>query len=152
MQQNRSTGISFSLQFEGGFCNDPRDPGGATNKGITFATFKADVDPHGTLQDLRNMSTACAVGVYLKHYWTQINADALPGGVDVLANDIAINMGVGRARQFLAQTANLSAAARVQRLHNLRLGFWKRLATWAHFGKGWTARETACLKLARSLV
>ena len=49
MQQNRTTGISFSLRFEGGFCNDPRDPGGATNKGITFATFKADVDPHGTL-------------------------------------------------------------------------------------------------------
>ena len=49
MQQNRSTGISFSLRFEGGFCNDPRDPGGATNKGVTFATFKAEVDPHGTL-------------------------------------------------------------------------------------------------------
>ena len=32
---------SFILSWEGGFVNDPRDPGGATNKGITIATFRS---------------------------------------------------------------------------------------------------------------
>lgn len=62
------------------------------------------------------MSAACAAGVYLKHYWMQINADTLASGVDMLAFGIAVNMGVGLARQFLAQTVDLLPTARVQRL------------------------------------
>jgi lysozyme family protein len=152
MDKNLIVAVNFTLLYEGGFVDDPHDPGGATNKGITLATYRLDVNPHGAVADLRHMTVETASAVYRKHYWATINADALPGGVDVLAFDIAVNMGVGRARQFLAQTAKLPPAARVQTLHNLRMGFWKRLATWARFGRGWTVREVACLKLARSLL
>jgi lysozyme family protein len=152
VQKNFLTALTFTLHYEGGFVNDPRDPGGATNKGITLATYRADVDPHGTVASLIAMSTKTAGEIYRKHYWTQINADALAGGVDMEAFDIAVNMGVGRARQFLAQTIGLAPAQRLRQLHILRMGFWKRLATWAHFGKGWTAREVACYALATRLL
>lgn len=151
MLKNLPASVNFSLQYEGGFVDDPEDPGGATNKGITLATYRLDIDPHGTVADLRHVSTEVAVAVYHCHYWTPINADALAGGVDVLAFDIAVNAGVGRARQLLAQTVGLPPMQRIQRLHDLRMGWWKRLATWAHFGRGWTARETACRALALKL-
>jgi len=149
---NFTRSVTFTLQYEGGFVNDPHDPGGATNMGVTLATYRSAINPRASVAELRAMSASQASAIYKEHYWSQINADGLAGGVDFIAFDIAVNAGVGRAREFLKPTANLLPAARVQRLHNLRLGFWKRLATWARFGKGWTARETACLKLARSLL
>ena len=153
MQKNFVAGVTFTLKYEGGYEPPGRgDPGGATNMGITLATYRATGNAHAGIPELRALSTSQAANIYNKYYWAQINADALPGGVDVLAFDIAVNMGVGRARQFLVQTAKLPPAARVQALHNLRMGWWKRLATWARFGKGWTAREVACLKLARGLL
>jgi lysozyme family protein len=153
MQKNFVAGVTFTLKYEGGYEPPGRgDPGGATNMGITLATYRAYINAHAGIPELRALSRSQAASIYNKHYWGQVNADALPGGVDVLAFDIAVNAGVGRARQFLAQTAKLPPAARVQTLHNLRMGFWKRLAAWARFGKGWAARETACLKLARSLL
>jgi lysozyme family protein len=151
MDKNLIAAVNFALLYEGGFVDDPHDPGGATNKGITLATYRLDVNPHGAVADLRHMTVETASAVYRKHYWATINADALAGGVDVLAFDIAVNAGVGRARQFLARTAGLPAIQRIQRLHNLRMGWWKRLATWARFGRGWTTREVACRALALKL-
>jgi lysozyme family protein len=152
MQKNFVAGVTFTLKFEGGYEPPGRgDPGGATNMGITLATYRLDVNPHAGIPELRALSRSQAASIYNKHYWATINADALPGGVDVLAFDIAVNSGVGRARQFLAQTAKLPSAARVQTLHNLRMGWWKRLATWARFGRGWTTREVACRALALKL-
>ena len=148
MQKNFYPAVSFTLQYEGGYVDAIGDPGGATNRGITLATYRADVKPGASIADLKAMTTAAAAAIYHKHYWTWINADALASGVDIIAFDIAVNMGVGRARQFLAQTANLPPRARVLRLHALRMGFWRRLSSWARFGAGWTRRETACMALA----
>ena len=151
MQKNFYTAVGFTLRYEGGYVDAIGDPGGATNRGITLATYRADVKPGATIADLKAMTSDAAASIYHKHYWTQVNADALASGVDAIAFDIAANMGVGRARAFLAQTSNLPPRARVLRLHALRLGFWRRLATWASFGRGWSAREQACLALALRL-
>ena len=73
--------ISTLLKHEGGFVNDPDDPGGATNKGITFATFRKyakkllGVEP--TLQNLKRISNEQAAKIYKKKYWDKIRGDEI---------------------------------------------------------------------------
>lgn len=55
--------LPFILKWEGGFANDPADAGGATNKGVTIATWRNvgyDKDGDGDIdvQDLKLLSNA----------------------------------------------------------------------------------------------
>ena len=73
----------FILSFEGGFVNDPVDRGGATNKGVTIATWKQqgyDKDGDGDIDvdDLKLISDRDAVDVILRpHYWNRWKADQI---------------------------------------------------------------------------
>ncbi|MBV3619395.1 glycoside hydrolase family 108 protein [Bacteroides xylanisolvens] len=75
--------VPFILSWEGGFVNDPDDKGGATNKGVTIATWKKvgyDKDGDGDIDvdDLRLLSPADMEKCVLKpHYWDRCQADAI---------------------------------------------------------------------------
>jgi lysozyme family protein len=143
--------LAFTLKYEGGFVNDPRDPGGATSLGVTIATLSHELGRAATIADVRGLTEKSVEPIYRKKYWQTIHADCLPKGVDLMAFDIAVNMGVGRALPWIRQTSHLSPLARIDALNSLRCGFWKGLRTWRVFGKGWMARETACLGVARMM-
>ena len=71
--------LPLLLRFEGGFVDDPADPGGATNKGITLQTFQAHarqllaVAP--TLENLKNLSDAQAGTLYKALYWDRARGE-----------------------------------------------------------------------------
>ena len=69
------------LKHEGGFVNDPVDPGGATNKGITLGTFrlyaKSLLQLEPTLDNLRALSDAQAAVIYKTCYWNAVHGDAI---------------------------------------------------------------------------
>ncbi len=72
----------FILSFEGGYVNDPKDRGGATNKGVTIATWKAqgyDKDGDGDIDvaDLKKITDADATAIMKRNYWNRWKADEI---------------------------------------------------------------------------
>lgn len=91
------------LRFEGGYVDDPADPGGATNKGVTLQTFKAfghqllGVDP--TLDNLKRLTDAQAGTIYKTLYWDRLRADEI--GLQPLAEilvDFYVNAGANAVK------------------------------------------------------
>ncbi len=157
MDRNFAKSLKLVLRYEGGFVNDPRDPGGATNKGITLSTYRLFIDKDGTAADLKHITDDQAATVFRRHYWDEVKGDDLPDGVDFATFDFAINSGVGRASRFLQETVGADVdgqigpktIAAVRDKHNAyvidglcasRRAFLERLPAWKTFGKGWAAR------------
>lgn len=148
------------LRHEGGFVNHPSDPGGATNKGITIATFRRYIKPSGTVADLKKLTEAQAVIVYKRQYWDAVNADMLPNGVDYTVADFAVNSGPSRGAKELQRIVGASMDGKVgpatlkavrampsekiiNDLNDRRLRFMRGLKggrLWETFGRGWQRR------------
>lgn len=172
MDRNFAPSLKLVLKSEGGYVNNPKDPGGATNKGVTLATFRRYVKPSGTIKDLKALTEDQAGIVYRRQYWDAIVGAELPAGVDYAVFDFAVNSGPGRAARYLQQVARVNAvdgrigpatlkavrampaADLINALCDRRLTFLRGLATWPDFGKGWAARirsvRAAALKMVDS--
>lgn len=157
MDSNFKKSLARVLTSEGGYVNDPHDPGGATNRGITIAVFRQFVKPNGTIEDLKNITLDQVAKVYYEKYWRKVKADQLPVGLDYAVFDFAVNSGPSRAARYLQKTlgvapdgkigpATLAAAAKadaaqvITALCSARMSFLMGLPTWPRFGKGWTDR------------
>ncbi|UKE45747.1 glycoside hydrolase family 108 protein [Xanthomonas cerealis] len=98
------------LQHEGGFVNDPVDPGGATNKGITLGTFrryaKSLLQLEPSLDNLRALSDAQAAVIYKTCYWNAVHGDeiALQPLAEILF-DFQVNAG-SNATKLLQRVLN----------------------------------------------
>ena len=97
--------MSFDKAFEhvigveGGYVNDPRDPGGETIYGIT----KRD---HPDLWVNGPPSIEVAKERYRSHYWHPVKADDLPWPLAMFVFDAAVNQGPGTAVKLLQKAAN----------------------------------------------
>jgi lysozyme family protein len=123
---NFETAIAFVLNEEGGYVNDPHDPGGETNFGISKRAYP-------TL-DIATLSRQGAIDIYRRNYWDRINGEGIPTNLCLVALDCAVNQGVGRALQLLAQT---HSAVEFQLL---RLEHYASGSNWGVYGQGWTRR------------
>ena len=65
----------FILRWEGGYSNDPDDSGGATNKGITIATFRHYYGVNATIQQLKTLTDDQWMHIYLCGFWNPFKAD-----------------------------------------------------------------------------
>jgi len=86
--------LTFTLRHEGGFSNDPDDPGGRTNFGIAeHANPEAWADGVVTADEARQ--------IYRAQYWAPLRADELPPRTAMAAFDLAVHSGVGAAAKRL---------------------------------------------------
>lgn len=73
--------VPFIRKWEGGFVNDPDDLGGATNKGVTIATYEAYCRKKGypkpTVEQLKNLSDAEWSEIFKTLYWDRWKADEI---------------------------------------------------------------------------
>ncbi|WDR02762.1 glycosyl hydrolase 108 family protein [Devosia algicola] len=165
MAERFATCLALVLKLEGGYVDNPNDPGGATNRGITRRTLAAwrQIRPWADLAktEVKSLSRAEAAQIYRANYWDVIRGDALVPGLDLALFDFAINSGPGRAVKTLQRLlgvvadgvigvrtlaaiddkiAAAGASNLVRQLCADRLVFLQTLSTFAHFGVGWTRR------------
>ena len=88
---------------EGGFVHDPDDPGGATNHGVTIGTMRAlgrDTDHDGDVDvaDVKGLTRAEAVGIFIRHYFDRPGIARLPDEVQPAVFDMYVNAGAQAVR------------------------------------------------------
>lgn len=161
--------VGVTLTQEGGFCDTPNDPGGATNFGITLATLQQTRGTAVTADDVRTMGRDEAVEIYRAHYWLPARCGDMPAGVDLMVFDFGVNAGPHTAVKLVQRLvgvkddgsvgpATLGALARADRktlinaFARARLDYYRALPTWPSFGTGWARRvsqvEQAALLMA----
>ena len=91
------------VRREGGFVNDPDDPGGATNFGVTIHTMRRlgiDLNPDGRVDvaDVRGLPRDRAVEIYIEHYFNRPGIASLPGSVQASVFDMYVNAGSNAVR------------------------------------------------------
>ena len=146
MQNNFSASLAAVLISEGGYVNNPHDPGGATNKGITQRTYDAWRTKQGRSVNLVGViSSAEVAAIYKAEYWDAIQGDLLPAGVDYAVFDYAVNSGPSRALYSYTTHKNIDGIC------DERLAFLKALSSWQYFGKGWSTRIAQVRALAKKM-
>lgn len=164
---NFARSLAAVLQSEGGWSDNPADPGGATMKGITLASYMAWRNESTTKDDLRNIPDADLQAIYRQNYWLAASCDKLAPGLDYAIFDAAVNTGVGRACKFLQQAAmvpvdghvgpvtlaaanGVGAKTMIFKLSSIREAYYRSLPTFKTFGKGWLSRLNAVTTQAAS--
>lgn len=174
MSIQMSHGFTAELQdwvfkTEGGYVDHPKDPGGATNMGITHKVLAAwrGVTPYTALpkEAIKKLSRVEAANIYRKNYWDMARCSDLPRGLDYAVMDYGVNSGVSRAVKDLQRcvkdfykgsidglagglTTNAvkdfcetyGVPALIEALCERRYNFVKGLSTFKTFGRGWTTR------------
>ena len=143
------------ISHEGGVSENPKDPGGLTNYGISQRAY-----PN---LDIRSLTLAEVKQLYKRDYWDRAQCDQLPSQLSYLVFDAAVNSGIGQSIRFLQRAVGvaddgsigpitLSAIKRLDaeslcaRFIGQRLDFMTRLSTFDVFGKGWSRRLADQLK------
>lgn len=158
------------LVHEGNYVNDPLDPGGATNKGVTFRVYDAYRTRRGLpTRDVRDISPAEVAEIYKLQYWAACKCDDLPPGVDYVLFDGAVNSGPSQSIKWLQRALGMpvvdgqmgqatlqavqdhpSPTRLIDEICDRRLAFLQALRTWPRFGKGWQARVASVRKTGKS--
>lgn len=168
--------LAHVLEMEGGFSDDPYDPGGPTNRGITLATFARfkGVTVDGTsrarlIADLKRIADDDVARIYLERYWRPGQCDVLHRAAALFHFDACVNHGVaGAARmlqqacgvaadgdigpQTLAAVAGKDAAALIDTYAAIRRARYRALPHFWRFGRGWLKRVALTESKAEALL
>lgn len=166
MIDNFSRCFELTMGIEGGFTDDPRDPGnwtgGKRNKGTLKGTkfgISAASYPH---LDIKNLTLQDAKNIYKADYWDAVRGDEMPKGLDFILWDIAVNHGPHDAKVWLqaaigAASDGIIGPRTMKRLATknvedvikevcaLRANNYARLKAVSVYGKGWYRRLTSTL-------
>jgi lysozyme family protein len=166
MDRNFEASLLFCLKQEGGFSDDPHDPGGATFEGITLAEFRDFIGaPMATAADLQNISPGLVSNIYYTNYWTAVGAVAeLSDGIDLSVFDMGVNAGPSRSIKLLQAALGVAAdgiigpitlaalndpgvlddpVSLLRQLAHRHGEFYRSLSTFQFFGRGWIIRANA---------
>jgi lysozyme family protein len=160
--------MPFIFKAEGGYSDNPTDPGGPTNYGITLATLRAyEGDPNLTADDVKKLTPAVAREIYRTAYWNRMQCGALPAGLDLEVFDFGVNSGPAESVKTLqglvgvtqdgsvgpitlAAVGQFNVGDLIGRFAQARLAFYQSL-NMPEFEQGWATRvaqiQTAATKM-----
>jgi lysozyme family protein len=141
------------MGHEGGYVNDPLDPGGETNWGIT----KRVALEFGYSGSMRELTKDRAKEIAKKGYWDRAKCDSYDPAIAFQVMDATFHHGYGNAVRFLQRAAGVAADGAVgpitvaavksqsvtdilMRFLSYRLNFMTDLSGWSHDGRGWAKR------------
>ncbi len=153
------------LRLEGGYTEDPRDPGGPTNMGVTLSTLSQALGRPATRADIQALTPQAVSPIYRALYWTRTQCGDLAAGLDLMVFDAAVNMGPSVAAELLQTALGVGAdgavgphtlaiarkadpAPLVRAMSRLRAERYRRLAHFDVFGMGWLRRVQTVEALA----
>lgn len=93
--------LSFVLNAEGGYNNDPADSGGATNKGITQAVYNGYRGKGAVFVSVRNITDEEVRSIYHDNYWNTCHCEKMSDELAIAVFDTAVNAGCQRAIKIL---------------------------------------------------
>lgn len=147
--------LDVVLLFEGGYVDDPDDPGGATNHGITQAVYDAWRTGLGVVtQSVERIAPDEVEGIYRRNYWEPLSCGYMEWPLNLFIFDAAVLHGPERARTMIA-SVQFSDKPLEYELHSvlaIRRYLFRRDATTspkkAKFLAGWDARIEKLRQLA----
>lgn len=161
--------LAPELVYEGGEVNNPKDPGGRTNRGVTQRVYNGWRDRnHLPPRDVYDISDNEVEGLFRYQYWDAIKGDQLPRGLGFVVFDGAVNSGVSQSVKWLQRALGVKAdgilgsvtllAAKsaldvdvlIAKVLDRREIFLRALKTFKHFGKGWISRIQQVEKLGQA--
>jgi lysozyme family protein len=155
------TAVNATLQYEGGYVNDPNDPGGETNFGISKKAY-----PN---LDIKALTIDDAKTIYKRDYWDKLNLDSIPEGISSCVFDSTVNQGTKEATILLQRAAGvkddgvigpmtLAAVKSKDPVHLIRdftvqrILMYSTLPEWQYYSKNWTQRSIDVALTARSFL
>ncbi len=160
------------LHLEGAYSDDPRDPGGPTNFGITRAEL-ADVRRVAVSSlseaDMKALTLDEAEAIYRSRYWNVMRCEDVPAGVDLMLFHFGVNAGTKASihvlqqtvgtdvdgiigRQTIAAACRLDARALIPMLADAQLAYYRTLNNWSTYSNGWTNRVKQAKDAALGMV
>lgn len=147
------------LGHEGGYVNNPNDPGGETNWGISKRSYPNI--------DIKNLTRDAALEIYKKDFWIPISSGILYESVVYQLADFAVNSGSSTAIRYYQRALGVAddghfgprsreASAAISEPDQLmlllaeRLEFMTKLQNWNNASKGWARRIAINLRYAAS--
>jgi lysozyme family protein len=169
MKSNWQKSFELMLKSEGGYVNNPADPGGRTNLGVTQATWESWVGRPSDEAEMRSLTADKVEPLYKKKYFDAVRGDELPVGLDYLVFDFAVNAGPGRAIKVMQSAVGVTpdggfgpltmAAVKaidpvelINKFSQAKEDFYRSLAQFPVFGKGWLNRVADVKTKANSML
>jgi uncharacterized protein (TIGR02594 family) len=168
--------LAHVLEMEGGYTEDPYDPGGPTNFGVTlavYASFKGVRLEAGNLAEvkaeLKRIAPETVREIYLSRYWAPAYCAALEPALALMHFDAAVNQGVGTAIRFLQEAVGAGvdgeigpetraailatpAGDALARYAEIRRRRYRALPHFWRFGRGWLTRVDRTLARAQEIL
>lgn len=162
--------LAITLGYEGGYSDDPHDPGGPTMAGIIQRVYDAwraagGLEP----RHVKEIELQEIHAIYWEQYWLAVSGEQLPPGIDLAVWDFGVNSGPHRAIKALQKALCVTADGHlgavtleaclaadpvevIEAIHAERQRFLRQIKTFWRFGKGWTRRNDGIREKALAMV
>lgn len=169
MDNNFDRSLKLVLKSEGLYSNNPKDPGGETMMGVTKSAWSTYLKRPIEDGEMAKLTVADITPFYKALYWNKSKCPDLPTGIDYMAFDASVNMGVGQSIRLLQKSLGCvpdgvigpntmklinetDVSNMIDKYSAQKELFYRSLALFNTFGKGWLARVAQVKQNAKEML